>query len=203
MLWEVNATLITLVPKSKTPLKVSDYRPISCCNVLYKIISKILINRIKNALCKLVNPNQSAFIPGRQITDNILLTQDLLRGYNWKHGARRVALKIDIQKAYDTMNWAFWKRLFIYDLLVLCYGDLNSVKVVKKALDYFSSISGLNPNIGKSTVFFGNVKDHVREEIIYLLPFNVGNLLVSYLGVPLITKHISFTDCKSLLDKSK
>ena len=106
MLGEVNATLITLVPKIKTPMKVSDYRPIACCNVLYKIISKILTNRIKNALCKLVNPSESAFIPG-QITNNILLTQELLKGYNWKSGARRVALKIDIQKAYDTVNWDF------------------------------------------------------------------------------------------------
>ncbi|GJW69800.1 RNA-directed DNA polymerase, eukaryota, reverse transcriptase zinc-binding domain protein [Tanacetum coccineum] len=104
MLGEVNATRITLVPKSKTPMKVSDYRPIACCNVIYKVISKILTNRIKNALTRIVNPSQSAFIPGRQITDNILLTQELLRGYNWKNGAKRVALKIDIQKSYDTEN---------------------------------------------------------------------------------------------------
>ncbi|GJW90667.1 RNA-directed DNA polymerase, eukaryota, reverse transcriptase zinc-binding domain protein, partial [Tanacetum coccineum] len=96
MLGEINATLITLVPKSKTPKKLSDYRPIACCNTIYKVISKILTNRIKSALCKLVSSTQSAFIPGRQITDNILLTQELLRGYNWKNGARRVALKIDI-----------------------------------------------------------------------------------------------------------
>nr|GEZ65497.1 RNA-directed DNA polymerase, eukaryota, reverse transcriptase zinc-binding domain protein [Tanacetum cinerariifolium] len=65
MFSEINATLITLVPKSSTPQKVSDYRPISCCNVLYKIVSKILTNKIKHALCELANPSQSAFIPGR------------------------------------------------------------------------------------------------------------------------------------------
>ncbi|GKA59161.1 RNA-directed DNA polymerase, eukaryota, reverse transcriptase zinc-binding domain protein [Tanacetum coccineum] len=88
MLGEVNSTLITLVPKSNTPQRVSDYIPIACCNVLYKIISKILTNRIKKALCKLVNQSQSAFISGRQITDNILLAQEILRGYNRKSGAR-------------------------------------------------------------------------------------------------------------------
>ncbi|GJZ72635.1 RNA-directed DNA polymerase, eukaryota, reverse transcriptase zinc-binding domain protein, partial [Tanacetum coccineum] len=108
MLGEVNATLITLVSKSKTPQKVSDYRPIACCNTIYKIISKILTNRIKSALCKLVSPSQC---PGRQITDNILLTQELLRGYNWKNGTRRVALNIDIQKAYDTVNWDFLEKV--------------------------------------------------------------------------------------------
>ncbi|GKC34971.1 RNA-directed DNA polymerase, eukaryota, reverse transcriptase zinc-binding domain protein [Tanacetum coccineum] len=96
MLGEVNATLITLVPKLQTPKKVSDYRPIACCNVFYKIISKILTNKIKTALCKIVSPTQSAFILGRQITDNILLTQELLRGYTWKKCPKRVAMKIDI-----------------------------------------------------------------------------------------------------------
>ncbi|GKD46635.1 hypothetical protein Tco_1271280 [Tanacetum coccineum] len=67
----------------------------------------------------------------------------------------------------------------------------------------FSSISGLNPNIFKSTVFFGNVKHQVRQEILSLLPFKIGNLPASYLGVPLITKHISYTDCKNLIDKVK
>ncbi|GKB64760.1 RNA-directed DNA polymerase, eukaryota, reverse transcriptase zinc-binding domain protein [Tanacetum coccineum] len=111
MLGEINATLITLVPKLSTPMKVSDYRPITCCNVLYKIINKILTNRIKSALCKIVSPCQSAFIPGRQITDNILLTQELLRGYNWKNGPKRVAMKIDIQKAYDTVNRDFLEEV--------------------------------------------------------------------------------------------
>ncbi|GJW15973.1 RNA-directed DNA polymerase, eukaryota, reverse transcriptase zinc-binding domain protein [Tanacetum coccineum] len=73
LLGEVNATLISLIPKLNTPNKVSDYRPIACCNVIYKCISKILTNRIKRILGKLVDENQCAFIPGRQITDNILL----------------------------------------------------------------------------------------------------------------------------------
>ncbi|GJU91131.1 RNA-directed DNA polymerase, eukaryota, reverse transcriptase zinc-binding domain protein [Tanacetum coccineum] len=99
LLGEVNATLITLVPKITTPDRVSDYRPIACCNVLYKCISKILTNRIKKSLEKLVSNNQSAFIGGRQITDNILLSQELLKGYNRKQSVKKVAFKIDLQKA--------------------------------------------------------------------------------------------------------
>ncbi|GKC30468.1 RNA-directed DNA polymerase, eukaryota, reverse transcriptase zinc-binding domain protein, partial [Tanacetum coccineum] len=82
LLGELNATIITLVPKVSTPLKVSDFRPIACCNVVYKCISKIITNRIKGSLDSIVNKNQSAFIPERQITDNILLTQELLKGYD-------------------------------------------------------------------------------------------------------------------------
>ena len=65
LLGEVNATLISLVPKIATPNKVSDFRLIACCNVLYKCISKIMTSRIKKVLGKLVNDNQSAFIAGR------------------------------------------------------------------------------------------------------------------------------------------
>ncbi|GJW01885.1 RNA-directed DNA polymerase, eukaryota, reverse transcriptase zinc-binding domain protein [Tanacetum coccineum] len=182
--------------------------PIACCNVIYKTISKILTNRIKSALSKLVNPNQSAFIPGRLITDNILITQELLKGYNWKNGAKRIAMKIDIHKAYDTIDESnkfkyHWgcKQLkishlcFADDLLVLCHGDLESVGVIKRA------ITGLNPNMGKSTVFFGNVAEQVKQQILQILPFKVGKLPVTYLGVPLITKQISANDCKCLIDK--
>ncbi|GJU87422.1 RNA-directed DNA polymerase, eukaryota, reverse transcriptase zinc-binding domain protein [Tanacetum coccineum] len=104
LLGEINATLISLVPKSLTPQKVSDFRPIACCNVVYKCISKILTNRIKSALNQIMDENQSAFVPGIAITDNILLTQELLKGYNFINGPKRCSFKIDIQKAYDTVN---------------------------------------------------------------------------------------------------
>ncbi|GJZ35720.1 hypothetical protein Tco_0581537 [Tanacetum coccineum] len=74
LLKEINATVISLVPKVASPSKVSDYRPIACCNVVYKIISKVICNRIKGVLGFLVDENQSAFIPSRQISDNIMLS---------------------------------------------------------------------------------------------------------------------------------
>ncbi|GKB30917.1 RNA-directed DNA polymerase, eukaryota, reverse transcriptase zinc-binding domain protein, partial [Tanacetum coccineum] len=110
MLGELNATLISLILKTQTPNKVTDFRPIACCNVLYKCISKVITNRIKPVLGMLVSSNQSAFIPGRNIQDNILLTQEIMMGYNRKGGPKRVTLKIDLQKAYDTINWGFQKR---------------------------------------------------------------------------------------------
>ncbi|PWA66317.1 RNA-directed DNA polymerase, eukaryota, Reverse transcriptase zinc-binding domain protein [Artemisia annua] len=111
LLKEINSTIITLVPKIQTPTKVSDFRPIACCNVLYKCISKILTERMKGCLGKLVSQNQNAFIPNRQIQDNILLAQELFRGYDRKKGPKRIALKVDIQKAYDTVNWDFLKDI--------------------------------------------------------------------------------------------
>ncbi|GKC91580.1 RNA-directed DNA polymerase, eukaryota, reverse transcriptase zinc-binding domain protein [Tanacetum coccineum] len=113
LLGKINATMIAQVPKLEVPNKVSEFRPIACCNVIYKSIIKILTNRIKNGLQKVVNMNQSAFIPSGHIQDNILIAQELLKGYKRKNGARRCALKIDIQKAYDTVSWDFLKEVMV------------------------------------------------------------------------------------------
>ncbi|GJV82770.1 RNA-directed DNA polymerase, eukaryota, reverse transcriptase zinc-binding domain protein [Tanacetum coccineum] len=72
-----------------------------------KLLGEILTNRIKSILNQIVDDNQSAFVPGRAITDNILLTQELLKGYNCINGPKRCSFKIDIQKDYDTVNWLF------------------------------------------------------------------------------------------------
>src|SRR6516165_6265357 len=102
----VSATRIALVPKVESPLSMSDFRPISCCNVLYKCISKVIVNRFKEVLPGVIGSSQSAFVPGRRISDNILLTQELMRNYHIG-GAPRCALKVDIRKAFDTMSWEF------------------------------------------------------------------------------------------------
>ncbi|XP_022019073.1 uncharacterized protein LOC110919103 [Helianthus annuus] len=111
LLQQVNHTIIALIPKVSTPASVLEYRPISCCNVILKCISKILSERIKGSLGSLVDISQSAFIPGRKISDNILLTQELMHNYHLHKGKPRCAFKIDIQKAYDTVSWKFLKSI--------------------------------------------------------------------------------------------
>ncbi|GKD46609.1 hypothetical protein Tco_1271254, partial [Tanacetum coccineum] len=113
LLKELNHTIIALIPKVASPSRINDYRPISCCNVLYKCISKILSNRIKDCLKDLVSPNQSTFVPGRRISDNILLTQEIMHNYHLDRGPPRCAFKVDIQKAYDTVDWDFLREVMI------------------------------------------------------------------------------------------
>ncbi|GKB13045.1 hypothetical protein Tco_0846968 [Tanacetum coccineum] len=110
LLKEINHTFLALIPKTTTPLKVNDYRPISCCNVIYKCISKILTNRIIEGIKEAVSENQSAFVSGRRISDNILITQELMHNYHLDRGHPRCAFKVDIQKAYDTV----WNLVRIY-----------------------------------------------------------------------------------------
>lgn len=77
-----NSTSVVLVPKRSNPNTAKDFRPISCCNVVYKLLSTL--NRLKLILPDIIAPNQIAFVPGRGITDNILLAHELVRGYKRK-----------------------------------------------------------------------------------------------------------------------
>nr|GEW54657.1 hypothetical protein [Tanacetum cinerariifolium] len=90
LLIELNHTIIALIPKVAAPLRVNDFCLISCCNVLFKCISKIISNRIKGSLADLVSPNQSAFVPGRRISDNIFLTQELMHNYHVDRGSASI-----------------------------------------------------------------------------------------------------------------
>lgn len=107
MLKEWNHAFIALIPKYSHENLVTDYRPISCCNVFYKIISKIIANRLRLIIGDIVDPAQTAFIKDRSIVDNIHLAQELFRKYNRKRISPRCILKVDLQKAFDTINWDF------------------------------------------------------------------------------------------------
>ncbi|GJX99346.1 RNA-directed DNA polymerase, eukaryota, reverse transcriptase zinc-binding domain protein [Tanacetum coccineum] len=249
------------------------------------------LKRIKNGLKKVICINQRALIPGRSIQDNILLTKELIKGYNRKNGPQICAFKIDLQKAYDTVSWPFLEKClkqfgfqeqmvkwimtcvtstafslwingqaygyfkgarglrqedlispylftivmevlnlimiknikedgqfkyhagckelkithicFANDLMVFCHGNAHSLSIVKKSLNEFSKYSGLLPNLKKSTLFFGSIKDNLKYDLLKIVPFSVGTLHMKYLGVPLLAKCLGVNDCKILIEKVK
>ncbi|XP_038695403.1 uncharacterized protein LOC119992679 [Tripterygium wilfordii] len=112
---DVNLTHIALIPKTKEALKVSEFRPISLCNVSYKIISKILANRLGLILHKCVRGNQSAFIIDRLITDNIIVAYEALHSMSLLARSRTsyMAVKLDMSKAYDRVEWHFVQEIMV------------------------------------------------------------------------------------------
>ena len=109
LLKALNKTFITLIPKMSVPEEVTQFRPINLCNVTYKIIMKIMVNRLKPLMNSLISPFQNAFIQGRNICDNILLAHEIMDTMRKKKGRKKGygALKVDMCKTYDRVSWNF------------------------------------------------------------------------------------------------
>jgi hypothetical protein len=149
-----NDTFIVLIPKVKDPSRIKDLRPISLCNVLYKLVSKVLANRLKLVLPDIISDNQSAFVPGRLITDNILLAYEATHFLKNKKkgGESYVAVKADMSKAYDRVEWDFLRQMMLkmgfntgwVDVVMRCVTTANyRIKVNGQATKVFSPTRGL------------------------------------------------------------
>ena len=113
LLENLNHTFISLIPKTKNLEKPTDFKPISFCNVLYKLVSKTIAKRLKKILPKLVSKSQSAFISNRLITDNILVAFEMLHHLKNKRKGKEglMALKLYMSKVYDRVEWVFLEKL--------------------------------------------------------------------------------------------
>ncbi|KAL4298146.1 hypothetical protein GQ457_12G019110 [Hibiscus cannabinus] len=111
----VNATVITLIPKVEDPVRMQQLRPISLCTVVYKIVSKTILNRMKPFLPDCISENQSAFLKGRLISDNILVAHELLHYLcSSKNGPNKeAALKLDMEKVFDRVEWTFLRSVLL------------------------------------------------------------------------------------------
>lgn len=103
-----NDALLVLIPKVAKPECITQFRPVSLCNVLFKVITKMMVIRLKNVISKLIGPAQASFIPGRLSIGNIVVVQEAVHSMRRKQGRKGwMLLKLDLEKAYDRIRWDF------------------------------------------------------------------------------------------------
>ncbi|KAG7580838.1 Reverse transcriptase domain [Arabidopsis suecica] len=159
----VNSTILALIPKKLEAREMKDYRPISCCNVIYKVISKIIANRLKRVLPKFIAGNQSAFVQDRLLIENVLLATELVKDYHKDSLSSRCAIKIDISKAFDSVQWSFLRNVllalnfpheFIHWIMLCITTASFSVQVNGELAGYFNSSRGLRQGCSLSPYLF-------------------------------------------------
>ncbi|KAG5527030.1 hypothetical protein RHGRI_028084 [Rhododendron griersonianum] len=113
LLKEVSHTNVTLIPKVPNPESMNQLRPISLCRFIYKVVSKVLTNRLQPFIPGIISEQQSAFIHGRQIQDNIIVAHEVFHFLKHKKSGKKasVAVKLDLSKAYDRVCWDFLFRV--------------------------------------------------------------------------------------------
>ncbi|XP_018435547.2 uncharacterized protein LOC108807802 [Raphanus sativus] len=282
----LNSTTLILLPKRPGANTIREFRPIACLNTQYKLISKLISNRLKAILPSIILPNQTAFVKDRLILENILLASEVLNGYHRESTVPKMTLKVDIAKAFDSVRWDFvlstlqaydlppifigWIRacicspsfslsingvssgyfkgktglrqgdplspiLFVMmmnilslmlnkaaasgsfgyhqdcedqelthlcfadDLLIFIDGSESSLEGVFSVLSDFELMSGLAVNVSKTTLFTSGMMEAESQRIANRFGLARSNLPVRYLGTPLCTKKLSFSDCDPLL----
>lgn len=132
---ELNETSVTLIPKIALPESINHLRPISCCNFTYKILSKLVVARLKNFMDKLISPNQSAFVGAWLIQDNLIIAHEVFHSLKRRdsRGRENLAIKLDMSKAYDRLEWEFIRKC------LLAYGF--SGQWVEMVMKFISTVS--------------------------------------------------------------
>lgn len=110
----LSTAYVALIPKEDSLYTIQKFRPISLLNVAYKVLAKVLVNRLRPHLQSLTGPWQSSFLAGRSTVDNIILTQEAVHSMARLKGERgAMVLKIDLHKAFDSIDWGFLQQVLL------------------------------------------------------------------------------------------
>ncbi|CAM8926233.1 unnamed protein product [Rhodiola kirilowii] len=201
---ELNSTNIVLIPKVKDALSLEQFRPISLCNVIMKIISKSLVNRLQRCLDKVISSNQSAFVQGRIITDNILLAQEINHYIKCHQKQKKgfASLKLDMSKAFDRLEWGFIENMMLklgfardwVEKVMLCVTTVSyRVKVNNWYSDLIVPGRGLRQGDPLSPYLFIICSEWLSREIMARSGGGVLKGISVARGAPKVT-HLFFAD---------
>ena len=174
----VNKTCVVSLPKCATPKRITEFRPITCCNVLYKIISKTMDNKLKPLLGDIISANQSAFVPKRLITDNALIAFEIFHAMK-RRGERKdgsVALKLDMKKTYDSVEWFFFFEKVMFRLGF----SENWVRRIMNCLSSVSLAFKINGQISGSVILSRGLRQgDPISPYLFLIVVSASSTLIS------------------------
>ena len=161
---ELNQTFLVLLPKKTQSVTPQDFRPISLCNVIYKLIAKTLANRLKPHLPNFIDQAQSAFVHNRHISTNVVITQEIIHSFNLKNWQQQAfLLKVDLAKAFDRLEWSFIRNALVrlglnnhfINLIHACISNPTfSVLANGEPGDHFASKRGIRQGCPLSPYLF-------------------------------------------------
>ncbi|KAG7558973.1 Endonuclease/exonuclease/phosphatase superfamily [Arabidopsis thaliana x Arabidopsis arenosa] len=196
-----NATAIALIPKDTADDSLSQFRPVSCCTTLYKVIARIIKRRLKLFISDAVQLNQVGFVNGRLLCENVLLASELVNDFHIDGEVTRGCLQIDITKAYDSLNWDFLinvlKAIDLPDLFIRwikeCISTTSfSICFNGELLGFFPGKKGLRQGDPISSLLFVLAMDVLSKQL------DAGAVRQDFIPHPLcqapLITHLSFAD---------
>ncbi|WOL20265.1 hypothetical protein Cni_G29069 [Canna indica] len=182
LLRSFNHTIMALIPKCKNIQEMAQILPISMCNFLYKIFSKLIVHRLQPIMDKIISPNQSAFIKGRLISDNILLAHEVMHHLKTKasQSSQGMTIKLDMSKAFDRIEWNYIQNIMkamgfqteFIDIIIQCISIVTySIHPARCNFGYFQPQRGLRQG------------DHLSPFLFVVFMEGLNHLLQSQLDV--------------------
>jgi hypothetical protein len=204
----LNATFLVLIPKEKLPLSFNDFRPISLCNLVYKLISKVISNRIKPFLGRSLSAEQLGFLKGRRIQDAIGAAHECIHSIK-QQNLKALIMKLDLKRAFDSIDWDFL-RLVLHAVgfgekftnwILACVTSANFAVIINgEATNFFNSERGLRQGCPLSPYLF----ILIMEGLSLLLTKSFNELKISGIKVSKFIKivHLMFVDDVLLLSNA-